>query len=114
MCYRRVSRREVKSTGKLPLVFMVSSFDCRRCLGGFVQVAISPPTDLYDLEGTLDGDPGSIINPNHKTHHRWFCRHDVETARVAVDWVVVAGDDRTTTVGHAVAQELLRAIFNIV
>jgi hypothetical protein len=50
MCYRRFSRREVKRSSKLLPVFMVSGFDCRGCLGGFAQVAISPPTDLYRWE----------------------------------------------------------------
>jgi hypothetical protein len=74
MCYRRLSRREVKGSSKFLPVVMVSGFDCRGCLGWFAQVAISPPTDLYGWEVPLNGDPGRIINPNHETHHFWFCR----------------------------------------
>ena len=54
-------------------MFVVSSFDCGKCFGGFALLAISPPTKRYGWVGVLiQSNFNGIINPNHGTQYSRF------------------------------------------
>jgi hypothetical protein len=92
-CYRRLSRRKVKRSGKVLHAFIVSSLTAGNALAGFALLAISPPTERYGWAGVpIQSNFNGIINPNHGTQYSGFVESRVSTKTVNH---LPAGSDRS-------------------
>ena len=83
-CYRRLSRRKVKRSGKVLHMFVVSSFDCGKCFGGVCAAGhISPQRNAMGGQVFLyRATSMAIINPNHGTQYSRFVESQVSTKTV--------------------------------